>query len=260
MAQFSIITVCRNAESEIEQTMDSVFAQENKDYEYIIVDGASKDGTLGIIKESIKQHNAEEKVVLVSENDNGIYDAMNKGIGLAKNEWVVFLNAGDSFYDPSVLMLASKYLDQTTAGIVYGDTNYSENGVCYVIKGKEIRTISKQMPFCHQSVFNRKSVIESHMYDTNYSICADYDLYCRLYYDGVSFEHWSAIICNYVTGGESQKHQRQMIKEILEIRKKNYNLRFFTPAYCKKILRMYLGKAVKIIVPIEILRRESSRK
>ena len=102
--KFTIITVSYNAESCIEGTIKSVLIQSYKNIEYIIIDGGSTDNTLKIINKYKKEID-----IIVSEPDQGIYDAMNKGLNLAKGHFVNFLNAGDTFYNNEVLSLVSKY-------------------------------------------------------------------------------------------------------------------------------------------------------
>lgn len=98
----SIITVCYNAENEIERTMKSVLGQTLENYEYIIVDGASSDKTMDIISCVLKLYDAS-KVKVISEPDKGIYDAMNKGVNMASGEWICMMNAGDQFATKNVL-------------------------------------------------------------------------------------------------------------------------------------------------------------
>ena len=96
---FSIITVCWNAELLIRSTIASLASQEAACFEYLVIDGASQDNTLAVVNECAKGL----PMRLVSEPDNGIYDAMNKGVRLARGDWLYFLNAGDAFVDAQVL-------------------------------------------------------------------------------------------------------------------------------------------------------------
>lgn len=106
--KFSIITVCYNAKENIGKTIESVLAQDYKDYEYIIVDGASTDGTVDIISECAA---SDSRVKYTSEKDNGLYDAMNKGASLASGDYIQFLNAGDILYGENTLSLVAKQID-----------------------------------------------------------------------------------------------------------------------------------------------------
>lgn len=117
--RITVITVCRNCASTIEATVRSVLAQDYPDLEYVVVDGASTDGTL----ETLRKH-ADRISRLVSEPDRGVYDAMNKGIDLAQGDWLLFMNAGDVFAANDVLRRAAEAAQDTE--LVYGDFEYSE--------------------------------------------------------------------------------------------------------------------------------------
>lgn len=115
---FSIITVTYNAADTIEPTMKSVAEQTFNDYEHIIVDGMSTDSTLSMVKSLCTEH-----TVINSERDNGIYDAMNRGIDRSLGKYLIFLNAGDSFHNKKTLSVIAERIEQNnTPGIVYGQT------------------------------------------------------------------------------------------------------------------------------------------
>ncbi len=113
--KISIVTVCYNAERNIEKTILSVINQTYDNIEYIVIDGGSNDGTLSVIN---KYASKIDKVI--SEPDKGIYDAMNKGITLAKGDWINFMNAGDSYVDSCVLKLVSDNIN-SNCDMIYGD-------------------------------------------------------------------------------------------------------------------------------------------
>ena len=113
---FSIITITFNAESTLEPTLCSVAAQQENDYEYLIVDGASKDGTVALAR----QYDCVTRII--SEPDRGLYDAMNKGIKAATGEYLVFLNAGDSLYAPDTLKKLHDFIGENRPDILYGET------------------------------------------------------------------------------------------------------------------------------------------
>ena len=114
---FSIITVSYNAKESIEDTINSIVNQTYSNFEYIIVDGGSTDGTLDIIRKY------EDKISYwISEPDNGIYDAMNKGLAICKGEWINFMNSGDLFYNDHVLVDIYRYCDFKKFHILYGKT------------------------------------------------------------------------------------------------------------------------------------------
>ncbi len=116
----SIITICYNAEEEIERTMKSVLEQTLKDYEYIIVDGASRDKTMDVISSVLKLYDTS-KVKVISEPDKGIYDAMNKGVNLASGEWICMMNSGDIFNNEKVLSDVFSYNIPDNIKFIYSD-------------------------------------------------------------------------------------------------------------------------------------------
>lgn len=127
MNKVSVITVCYNAEKEIERTIKSVLSQTYTNLEYIIVDGNSSDKTMEIVL-----HYSENITKIVSEPDKGIYDAMNKGIKMANGEWVIMMNAGDEFASNSVLDKIFQGTIPEYVKFIYSDT-YIRNGSSWVI-------------------------------------------------------------------------------------------------------------------------------
>ena len=119
----SVITVCYNAEASIGNTLKSVLEQTYKDFEYVIIDGASKDNTLKIV-ERYKPEFEEKGILLnlISEKDNGIYDAMNKAVRCCNGEWLIYMNADDTFADADVLKDILADNDHDGIDVVYGDS------------------------------------------------------------------------------------------------------------------------------------------
>lgn len=156
----SIVTVSYNAAETIEQTILSVINQNFIDYEYVIIDGGSKDSTLDIIKKY------EDKITLwVSEPDRGIYDAMNKGIRLAKGEWINFMNAGDNFADVETLEASAQAIaTQSKIEVLYSDVNRFLNGkfIEKSILFHENRYSARSASFaiCHQACIYKRNLHE----------------------------------------------------------------------------------------------------
>lgn len=149
--KITVVTVCFNAESVLEQTILSVLNQTYKDIEYLIIDGGSKDGTLGIIKKY------SDKVKWISEPDKGIYDAMNKGVKMASGEWINFMNAGDRFASNDVLekIFAKDYPDEVK--FLYSDNFYqTENG------RKSLAIHDHRIP----SVLHQSAIYKRELHDT----------------------------------------------------------------------------------------------
>ena len=186
----TIITVCYNAVSSIEKTILSVINQTYCNIEYIIIDGGSKDGSINIIKKY------EDKLSYwISEPDNGIYDAMNKGIKLASGEWINFMNCGDTFYCNTVIEDLFKKAN-FDSDIIYGNTNLLLLTGEYIQKG-EIATDKEYMPFGHQASFSRTSLMKKYGFDRNYKICADRNFFYIAYKNNAVFEYVDVIVSNY---------------------------------------------------------------
>lgn len=173
---FTIITVAYNAEKTIPATLKSVQEQTCRLFEYIIIDGASSDGTLKQISNS-----GIENLTLVSEPDKGIYDAMNKGLGLAKGDYVIFLNAGDSFHSHLTLeTIANTVMDNDYPGIVYGQTQLVNSDRKRIgdrhLSAPEYLTLDsfkEGMLVCHQAFIALRKLVDN--YDTRYKFSADYE-------------------------------------------------------------------------------------
>ncbi len=215
--RISVVTVCYNAEKDIERTVSSVLNQKYEDYNYYIIDGKSSDRTVSIIKTLTDQ--SRVKTVLISEPDTGIFNAMNKAIDAVDGEWIIFMNAGDTFYDEYVLArFAENVFD---ADFVFGDANYSNEGGQYIVKAWDIDTIKNRMPFCHQAVFNKLSSIRKYRFNEKYKITADYDCYLRAYKSGSVFEYFPICVCTYEEGGASAQAENKLAREILNIQISN---------------------------------------
>lgn len=173
----SIITIALNAEIYLEQTIQSVLNQTYKNIEYIIVDGGSTDGTLGVIE---KYKNAIDHII--SEKDEGIADAMNKGVSLASGDYIIFLHADDYFHHDTCLEESIKFLEVTT-DILACRIQFGKDQKIITPTGFNFWTNFKGMP--HQGILCRRSLIESlHGFDTQFKICMDYDLLLRAYQNG----------------------------------------------------------------------------
>jgi len=179
--KISIITICYNAAKTIEKTIQSVINQDYSDYEYIIIDGGSHDGTVDIVnkyKEKIAQ--------FISEPDKGISDAFNKGLRLANGETIGILNS-DDWYEPETFkIINSKLLDNKDRDYLVGAQKYwDKNGGNYIVRPdqKYYKKIQYMMPrLNHPSSFFRKSVYESiGLFNLNYRYAMDYDLFLRAF-------------------------------------------------------------------------------
>lgn len=186
----TVITIAYNAFSTIEQTILSVINQTYPHIEYIIIDGGSNDGTVNIIEKY-----SNKLSYWISEPDKGIYDAMNKGIHLAKGRWVNFMNSGDTFYDN---MTIEKVINKANwdSDIIYGNTNLIYSFGRYIQKG-EVVTKDNYMPFCHQSSFSNCDLMKKYGFNIEYKICADKNFFYTAKHNNAKFEYVDVIISNY---------------------------------------------------------------
>ncbi len=179
----SIITVSLNNLVGLQKTMESVFSQDFRDFEYILIDGASTDGSLQLIKS-----NKERLGHWVTEPDTGIYNAMNKGITASKGEYLLFLNSGDVLINKFAL---SEFIQhpQFKGDIIYGDYKFDDGEKVYPDILYPAYFIKTSLP--HQSTFFKKEVFNlMGMYNENYKISADRAFYISCYLnEGIKFQH-----------------------------------------------------------------------
>lgn len=220
-----VITVCRNAEKLIEETIKSVLSQTYQNVKYLIIDGASTDGTVDIIKKY-----ADRLTYWVSEPDKGIYDAMNKGLAKARefgDGWVNFMNAGDTFADDKVLddifNDANIYGIAESHYVIGGHTNRVYKDHTEFLEVMPADVIPAFIPFTHQSCFMR---LGSWSFDTKYKIAADYKvLYDMFFEKGVSsIKTIDRVISNYeMDYSFTFKNQKKAKGEYLRIQSAHRN-------------------------------------
>lgn len=194
----SIITVVYNGEKFLEETIQSIINQTYNNVEYIIIDGGSTDGTVDIIKKHTSSID-----YWISEKDNGIYDAMNKGIVVATGEWINFMNAGDGFTDNGMLEKIFINNDLKKIDVVYGNHNVIYPNKTRIAKAGNIKDIWKGSQFCHQSAFVSSKIHKANKFNLSNRIGADFELFYSLYKQKKSFQYIDIIVVNYSAGGLS---------------------------------------------------------
>lgn len=210
----SIITVSYNAVKTIEHTILSVIHQSYKNIEYIILDGGSTDGTVDIIKK-YQNHLS----YWASEPDKGIYDAMNKGICMARGEWLNFMNCGDCFYTKNVLAeVFSK--DYSDFDILYGQTEFVSSFYKKIKCPAPLAEITQNMVFSHQSTFIRSSLMKKDPYDLTYKIISDYHFFLKQYQKHTAFKELDVVVASYdcengISSGNNYKNFKRHTKELL---------------------------------------------
>lgn len=216
----SIITVCLNSERFLERAIKSVVSQTYKNIEYIIIDGASKDKTLEII-----DRYKDRIHCFISEPDNGIYDAQNKGLRMSGGEIICFLNSDDYFYNHDVVgEVVSFYLQHKDTDFVYGDILCSSPDNSEVYLKKYPDRIPKRYflmnPLAHSATFFHKdSFIKAGYFDTRYRISADFEWYLRaLYRKRLSAAHINKIISVFQEGGFSSNETLRLSETEMVLR------------------------------------------
>lgn len=217
----TVVTVCYNAEKNIKKTLESLLRQSSSEFEYLIIDGQSTDGTLDIIDEYMEKFKEKGiNVRLLSEPDKGIYDAMNKGIKYAKGQWVEFLNAGTDYCSDNVLYDVCKTLETTNAEVVYGDfirVPIDERPKVKV-DTSDLHMLKKEMSLGHEATFFNRKMHKSFPYNININISADYNAILKMYLSGIKFQHIKIFIENYYEDGFSSQNRVKGAKQCMKIR------------------------------------------
>lgn len=202
--KFSIITVCRNAGKTIEETIVSVENQIYSDKEFIVIDGASTDETLAVVN----KHKSSVSV-FVSEPDEGIYDAMNKGVGRATGDYLIFINADDRLYDKNVLENVAQAIlgNGESPDLVFGGQLDADAGG-KVVPAKNLERLDKYAMFrgffAHQAIFAKRELFDKiGKFDTSYKICADWDWILRAILAGAATLKVPFVISIFRCGGAS---------------------------------------------------------
>jgi glycosyltransferase involved in cell wall biosynthesis len=183
--KISVVTVCYNAEKLIEETILSVINQTYSDIEYIIIDGASTDDTMNIVNKY-----RDRIAIIVSEPDKGIFDAMNKSLAYINGQYVIFMNAGDKFYDKHIVSKAFDNIDKDY-DLVYGDVvwqtahgyMYKKASPVYLINNVSKKDlIYKSQGISHQALFTNSCILKKIKFDLKYPIGADYDTTAKIFF------------------------------------------------------------------------------
>lgn len=215
MPTISIITITYNAGQFLERTIQSIIAQQATDFEYIVIDGASKDRTIDIIKRY-------EKYVTYwrSEPDRGLYDAMNKGLHRATGQYVWFMNAGDELHDSATLATLLDRIATTKADVYYSDALFVRNdGTAVGLRSQVTPHILPEelswhdmalgMKVCHQSFVPKRTIAPDYL--TN-NLSADLDWEIRCLKAAKVVDYVPFVLCRYLVGGLSvQQHRRSLI-------------------------------------------------
>ncbi len=220
--KLTVITIVYNNVLDIERTILSVLNQTYPNIEYLVIDAASTDGTLELIQKY--EHRLAK---LISEKDNGIYDAMNKGLALATGDYVLFMNSGDEIY--SVDTVEQLFAAEPDADIYYGETEM------YDAHWNSLGTRRHKAPekftwkgfkygmnISHQAIYIRRSLTEP--YDLSYKLSSDIDWIIKVAKKAKKIINVNRYVAKYLTGGISKKKHRESLMERFRIFSKHYGL------------------------------------
>ena len=232
----SIITVCFNSEKNIKDTIESVLNQSYQNFEYIIIDGGSIDRTLEIVKKY--EPKFKGKLRWISEKDEGIYDAMNKGINLAKGELIGIINSDDWYNSKALEMIVNNY--KKDIEIYYGDIYKFDkiNNYIYIRRanGNKLDLIKNKMSILHPSCFASRSWYKKFKFDETYRIASDYKFILESFINGANFKYIHFPFSFMRSGGISSSQGILGIKEVMYIQDEVLGKKFSSMKYIFKIL------------------------
>lgn len=231
---FSVVTITWNNLNGLRETSRSVMSQKDASYEWIVIDGASTDGTIAAF-----ENGDFPAANFMSEPDEGLYDAMNKGLDHARGEYVIFMNAGDGFADECVLRDVAKHPVFGQCEIIYGDAFEVDGSYAVFKKAFSHERVWYTMFAHHQSIFYARKAIEERAYSKNYPLAADWALTAALLRDGARASYIDRAICRFERGGLSQSNTPEMLRRWRQDRIRVYREVFgFTGVKARAILAM----------------------
>ena len=218
---YSIIVVCLNAGERLYDTIESILQQKYTNYEIIVKDGGSSDGSV----EELQAAFQDERMHIHIRKDNGIYDAMNQAVQLAQGEYNLFLNAGDSFYDETVLDKITEEIERIKnenkkADVIYGNLYHKAlDTIIYAAPEINDFTCYRNVP-CHQTCFYHRSMFETRGYKPEYNVRADYEHFLWCFYEKkAKIWYVPVIVASYEGGGysETKENKKRSARQHREI-------------------------------------------
>lgn len=218
---YSIIVVCLNAGERLHDTIESILQQKYTNYEIIVKDGGSSDGSV----EELQAAFQDERMHIHIRKDNGIYDAMNQAVQLAQGEYDLFLNAGDSFYDETVLDKITEEIERIKnenkkADVIYGNLYHKAlDTIIYAAPEINDFTCYRNVP-CHQTCFYHRSMFETRGYKPEYNVRADYEHFLWCFYEKkAKIWYVPVIVASYEGGGysETKENKKRSARQHREI-------------------------------------------
>lgn len=242
--KFSIIIPTYNCVEKIDKTIASVIGQNtstSEGYELVIVDGKSTDGTQLRIKEIISglPEPVKNRIVYVSEADDGIYDAMNKGLKKATGDYVLFLGAGDYLIKRTTINMIARAIELTEKpDVLYGYVHTKIDGISGIMDRKiDFNYTFRFLPVCHQAIVAKRKLFDEKLFDTSYKAVADQDWIMYMVKKRKHFVHVNVPIAYYEEEGFSSMDKQTILKaqhDLYDIHNKYFKLRRVLYLMCKK--------------------------
>ena len=263
MPLLSIITINYNNADGLKRTLESVKRQTFNDYEHIIIDGGSTDGSFDVIQDFLKDENYAHKVSFwCSEKDGGIYNAMNKGIDHAGGIFVEMLNSGDMFTGDCLSHIAP-YLKENPNSVIYGANDYYD-GTKYIQTLSYAAENLSTIMIPHEATFVPLSIYKKHgKYDESFRIVADREFMLRLKDNGVNFIHIPVIVTDFSMDGVSSTNPKITDKENYRINTRNFSktkIFFLKARHCSRIVLELILPGIIIKPFVYLIRKIRNRK
>lgn len=257
MIKISVITITYNAAHCLQRTLESIRLQGYPNIEHLIVDGKSKDSTVAMAenyKTKSDRSNNGHCIKILSEPDNGLYDAMNKGLRLATGDYIIYMNAGDYFPRHDVLYRVASLADaKSMPAVIYGDTDIVDNDGNYLGKRHLLppehlnwRSFRHGMLVCHQAFYARLDIARKHEYNLCYRHSADVDWCIRIMKEAddrfLPMENLHATVACYTREGQTTVHRRASLMERFAVMRSHYGLPVTVAMHFWFIVRAVLRK------------------
>ena len=254
-AKISVVTITYNAEAVLQRTLDSVLSQSYPYVEHLIIDGASKDGTLALAeqyREESTEKAASHEVVIQSEPDHGIYDAMNKGLQKATGDYVLFLNAGDTLPATDTLELVMDKAGDGV-GVLYGHTDVVDGEGNFLYHRRlqpperlSWRSFRQGMLVCHQAFYARTEIAQNNPYDLQYRFSADVDWCIRVMKEAerrrLQLVNLHTVVANYLEEGATTKNHKASLRERYLVMQRHYGVVQTFLLHCWFVVRAVISR------------------
>lgn len=243
---FTIVTCTYNAGDVLQRTLDSVARQTYDNVQHVIIDGASTDETMELVR-MYESENRRHGILVVSEKDNGLYDAMNKALRYATGEYMVYLNAGDMLHSVETLQMMAEKIGEGRYGVVYGDTDIVDDNGHFLSprrlrppKTLTWRSFSDGMLVCHQAFYANTEIARRTPYNLKYRFSADVDWCIRVMKEtenvGLGMLDTGMVLCDFLDGGMTTKNHRASLIERFKVMTEHYGL---VKTVCKHVTFLF---------------------